>query len=60
MALKIPSWTSYMLKLSVDISVKARLVRVHDVYMKTDQCVLMHIIIQVLCGQIKKFRACAF
>jgi hypothetical protein len=59
-ALKIPSWTSYMLKLSIDISVKARLVRVRDVYMKTDQYVLMHIIIQVLCGKIEKSRACAF
>jgi len=48
MALKIPSWTSYVLKLSVDISVKTRLVAVCDVYMKTDHGVLMGIIIQVL------------
>jgi hypothetical protein len=48
MALKIPSCTSYMLKLSVDVSVKIRLIAVRDVYMKTDHGVLMGLIIQVL------------
>ena len=53
MALKIPSWTSYMLKLSVDVSVKIRLIAVRDVYMKTDHGVLMGLIIQVLWHQIR-------